>query len=153
MIFNTFLSILFQTIIYVFEIFVNDEKFVLDALKKFEEFVAKLELLSLKLIIRKFVMKLTRRSVRRLTRWSIVKWWSVRLIRWSTSRWSATKVTRWSVSRIWKMWIRHNVGGSEIKISKKFLIWKIWLINVISPGPGARDVNMITSMPVESIWW
>ena len=49
MIFSTFLDILLKAIVYVFEIFVNDEKFVLGALKKSEKFVVKLELLPLRL--------------------------------------------------------------------------------------------------------
>ena len=133
MIFNTFFSVLFQTVIYVFEIFFNDERSVFDILKKFEKFNAELD--SLKLTIWKFVVRLTRRSVRRLTRWFTVKWWFVRLIRWSTSRWSVTSrwsiSTWWSISRIWKMWIRHNVDDNEIRIStKKFWFerfnWSMW---------------------------
>ena len=51
MILNTFLGILLKAVIYVFEVFVNGERFVLDVLKKSEKFVAKLELLSLRLTI------------------------------------------------------------------------------------------------------
>ena len=133
MIFNTFFNILFQTVIYVFEIFVNDEEFVLDALKKSEKFVVKLELLPLKLIIWKFVMGLTRWSVKlrlirwsamNLNRWSVMKWWFTKMTRWSISIW-------WSISRIWKIWIRHNVDDSEIRISTKNFWserfnWSMW---------------------------
>ena len=69
MIFNTFFDILFKAIIYVFEVFVNDEKFVLNVLKEFEKAVVKFELLSLRLITWKSAVKLTRWFVRlRLTR-------------------------------------------------------------------------------------
>ena len=149
MIFNTFLDILLKAIIYEFKVFVNGERFVLSALKKFEKFVAKFELLSLRLISWRSVVKLTRWFVRlRLTRWSAMNLnrWSAKMTRWSISIW-------WSISRIWKMWIRHNVGGSDVKTSKEFLIWKILLINVILSGLETRDVNMITSMSVEFIWW
>ena len=127
MIFSIFFGILLKAIIYVFEVFVNGERFVLSALKKSEKFVAKLELLPLRLITWKSAVKLTRWSVRlKLIRWSAMNLnrWFAKMTRWSISIW-------WSISKIWKIWIRHNAGGSEVRISRKNFWsekfnWSMW---------------------------